>query len=75
MKKGDLLVRSTPDGKKLDLVTKVGEMTVEVVSGDEKNTVLGREIPTDDQSRPLDTERYPGFLRMKRRVNGQEPTV
>ena len=75
LKKGDLLVRSTPQGKKLDLVIKVGEWKVEVVSGDENDTVLGREIPTDEQSRPIDTGRYPGFLRMKQRVNGQEPTL
>ncbi len=75
LKKGDLLVRSTPQGRRLDLVTKVGDRRVEVVSGDENDTVLSREIPTDEESRPLDTGRYPGFLRMKQRVNGQEPTL
>lgn len=75
LKKGDLLVRNAPEGRRLDLVTRVGEKEIEVVSGDENDTVLRREIPTDEQSRPLDIGRYPGFLRMKRRVNGQEPTL
>ena len=75
LKKGDLLVRNTPQGKKLDLVIKVEEWKVEVVSGDENDTVLRREIPADEQSRPLDTGRYPGFLRMKQRVKGQESTI
>ena len=65
LQKGDLLVRKSEDGRKLDLVTSVGHRTMEVISGDYNDSVVKREVPLDTDGTPQDENRYPGFLRLE----------